>query len=100
MSIIKCKKLLPREFPGALEVKGCSFVSFVAQVIIVAQIQSLTWELLHSTGTAKKRKKLLPRLLSIISRKKEEPCLTNLLSLLIFFSFFFLFFFFLGLLSP
>ena len=46
------------EFPGGLVVKGSGLVTAKAQVIAVAQVQSLAWKLPHAAGMAKKRANL------------------------------------------
>ena len=51
------KRLL--EFPGGPAGKASSIVSVVAWVIALAQVRSLTRELLHAMGVVKKKKKRL-----------------------------------------
>ena len=43
------------EFPSSTVGEGCGVVSTMAWVTAMAQVQSLTQELLHATGMAKKQ---------------------------------------------
>lgn len=50
-------KKKPPGIPCGLAVKGPGIVSAVAQVITLAQVSSLAWELTHAIDMAKKKKK-------------------------------------------
>ena len=64
-----------QEFPGGPVVKGSGIVTAMAQVAAVVPVGSLAWELLHTVGAAKKKKKdvyhLIPELK--LTKRQKQP---------------------------
>ena len=54
-----------KAFPGGIAYQGSSVVTTLARVTVMDWVQSLTWELLHDVGMAKKKKRK--------KKKKDGP---------------------------